>query len=172
LCGALAILFAASSGLALTNIIGPAYEYLPVSADQSKFSPAERLEVNFDSQFLLRGYDVVHKDETTFDVTLYWECLQARGQDYTVFVHMLDAEGERIGQHDSMPVNNGYPTTLWRRGEWIKDTHSIPVAYPLPSNLSLIAGFYDATTMRRVPVLGVAGEPIDDKVRISPGGLN
>ncbi|MGQ9677315.1 MAG: hypothetical protein ACUVX1_16750 [Chloroflexota bacterium] len=60
-------------------------------------------------------------------VTLVWKALRELDRQYTVFVHLLDADGNLRAQHDSQPRNNRYPTTLWQVGETVLDVHELEV---------------------------------------------
>ena len=65
----------------------------------------------FGNLFELAGYDV---NETA--ITLHWKALAETEADYTMFVHVLDANGNIIAQSDS---RGEYPTSLWAKGEYV-----------------------------------------------------
>lgn len=78
------------------------------------------------------------------DVTLYWLALRETAVNYKAFVHLLDGAGQVIAQHDGDPVGGYTPTTRWRPGELIADTHRIPLPPGLaPGAYGLKAGLYD-----------------------------
>jgi hypothetical protein len=80
------------------------------------------------------------------DVTLYWLALRETAVNYKAFVHLLDGTGQVIAQHDGDPVGGYTPTTRWRPGELIADTHRIPLPPGLaPGTYGLKAGLYDLT---------------------------
>ena len=56
-------------------------------------------------------------------VTLSWRAAQDVTQDYTVSLQLLDEQGGKIGQHDGVPAGGGAPTSSWRAGALITDTH-------------------------------------------------
>ena len=60
-----------------------------------------------------------------FDVTLVWQAVKGSDTAYTVFVQLLDAEGRLIAQSDAEPAQGQRPTTGWRSGEYIVDTHTL-----------------------------------------------
>ena len=96
------------------------------------------------------------------DVRLVWEAAGSTEADYTVFVHLLDESGQRLlGQGDSPPVNNRYPTSIWEEGETIVDIHQITwidQGTPLRFNL----GLYDPVSGKRLPIVGSDGQRIED----------
>ena len=58
-------------------------------------------------------------------MTLWWQPDGRPAGDYTVFVHLIDAEGEILSQHDSRPQNGRFQTNWWRPGDIIADTHPL-----------------------------------------------
>jgi 4-amino-4-deoxy-L-arabinose transferase-like glycosyltransferase len=83
--------------------------------------------------------------------TLYWRALKPLDVDYTVFVHLLDEEGRRIGQGDSQPLNGSYPTSRWPIEALVADERWIQVPPDAPAGrYQLAVGMYDLKTMRRL----------------------
>jgi hypothetical protein len=78
------------------------------------------------------------------DVTLYWRALNRQTQDYTVFTQLLDAEGQRVAGHDSVPVNGEAPTSTWPVNAVQADFHRIELPPDLPAGeYTLIIGLYN-----------------------------
>ena len=78
------------------------------------------------------------------ELTLYWRALAEQPQSLTVFTQILNANGEQVAGHDSIPLNGTTPTTLWPVNMVLADPHHIE----LPANLSsgkyqLIVGLYN-----------------------------
>lgn len=89
-------------------------------------------------------------------VRLYWRAAARPHQDYTVFVHALDASGRRLAQHDSFPAEGRWPTSLWLPGTSVPDEHVLEFA---PAGVArLLVGLYDWRTGERLP-LWVGGQP-------------
>ena len=67
----------------------------------------------------LVGYDAPQFEpaQGLLKYRLYWRALGTPAEDYTVFAHVLDADGKLIGQADSQPFDGDYPTSVWRAGE-------------------------------------------------------
>lgn len=57
---------------------------------------------------------------------LVWRAGASVDAEYTVFVHLLDAEGRLVGQADGLPSNGRLPTTTWEAGDRVVDSHSLP----------------------------------------------
>jgi hypothetical protein len=82
---------------------------------------------------------------------------------YTVFIHLLDGEGNIFGQRDSVPGDGALPTTSWEEEEIIADGYEIEVATHAPlGRYSVGLGMYDASTGVRLPVLDAEGQPVGD----------
>jgi hypothetical protein len=108
-------------------------------------------------------YLLTLKPGEQFTLSLYWLAHAPTGQPYTVFVHVLAADGfNRTGQ-DNQPVWGSYPTTQWQPGEKVTDqyTLTIPAGAP-PGDHRLELGWYDPATQQRVEVLAGTGQPSAD----------
>jgi hypothetical protein len=84
-------------------------------------------------------------------VTLWWSAAQPVMQDYKVFVHALDANGQIVAQHDSMPRNNSTPTSQWRNGQLVMDLHEFQIPPDSTTDaLQINVGLYDPETGQRL----------------------
>jgi hypothetical protein len=103
---------------------------------------------------LLIGYETAPAlGERALDVTLYWFALRDTGANLNVFVHLLGADGGVAAQHDGAPVGGFTPTSRWRAGEIIPDTHRILLPPEIgPGGYGLKAGIYDPVTVTNLPV--------------------
>jgi hypothetical protein len=130
-------------------------------------SPANPLQANIGGKVMLIGYDLAAKQvslDSNIHVVLYWKALAPMDRSYTGFVHLLDETGRLAGQHDMVPQEGAYPTTLWREGEIVRDEYVIPVKPGTPEGgYLLVAGMYDTASKVRLPILDAKGAPVDDK---------
>jgi 4-amino-4-deoxy-L-arabinose transferase-like glycosyltransferase len=102
----------------------------------------------------LLGYDISASAQSgqALDITLYWQALGELERNYTRFVHLLNEEGQLVAQRDSVPGEGQYPTTIWVKGEILKDNTQINLPAELPpAPYRLIVGFYDPATWERLP---------------------
>ncbi len=84
-------------------------------------------------------------------VLLHWEALRAARQDYSVFLHLLDAAGQLVAQADGYPRGGLRPTTIWQAGETIVDIRRIELPLDLPEGeYTLVVGWYDWRTGDRL----------------------
>jgi hypothetical protein len=103
-------------------------------------------------------------------LTVYWQAERVPDQDYTVFVHLLDAQGEQVANADSMPQANRYPTSFWDKAEIVRDDHRLTVPPDLPpGTYQIVIGWYDLATGARLPVNGEpAGAVPVGEVEVAP----
>ncbi|MCA9896853.1 MAG: DUF2723 domain-containing protein [Ardenticatenaceae bacterium] len=126
---------------------------------------------NFEDKIALLGVDI--PDRTLppgglLDITLTWQALAPLAEDYTVFVQVLDANDQIVGQIDSWPVQGTYPTSQWSPGETVLDRHQVQLAGELPAGAYRVAvGFYLLQTLRRLSVLDGTGTAVDDKLLLT-----
>jgi hypothetical protein len=105
-------------------IYWPVWENWPV---QAQIAPdAERVEVSFEQGIVLAGYETETVDNG-LQVTLWWQPDARPEGDYTVFVHLIDADNQILSQDDSRPQQGQFNTLWWREGDIIPDRHLIPL---------------------------------------------
>jgi tetratricopeptide (TPR) repeat protein len=103
----------------------------------------------------------VDQGKDQLNVDLYWQTDRLLAEDYQVFVHVVNADGEQVGGGDGAPVNNRYPTSQWRTGVTIFDPHTITFDSPLPpGEYSVRIGLYRLPSGERLSV-----SPVDDRVQ-------
>ena len=90
------------------------------------------------------------------ELTLYWQASAPPGQHYTIFIHLLDGEGNLLGQADGAPYNGLYPLSHWRPGQIIEDTRPLPPV-DLAAVERIAVGVYDPATGERLPATDGAG---------------
>lgn len=127
------------------NEVTPVVGYLKVvPVEWPTYQPTYPVTANFNDAIALIGYDLDPQ------LTLYWESLTPVDEDYNLFVHLLDAEGNLVTQADAPPTQDTYPTRWWEADEIIADTHTLP---PAPDATRVRIGFYSLTTNQRLPVI-------------------
>jgi len=97
-------------------------------------------------------------------VVLEWQSLRPIGDNYKVFVQLLDASLQvRAQGDDKAPLGGSAPTLLWfprwREGTRIVDTQVLDVPADLePGTYPLIVGMYGFSTFKRLPVVSYEGD--------------
>ena len=85
--------------------------------------------------------------------------------DYNVFVHAVDAAGNRVAQWDGQPQRAGeaYPMTTWPVGEIVQNSYRLEMDPAAAQVQRVDIGLYNWQTGERLPVNG------DDKVTLEVG---
>jgi hypothetical protein len=117
-------------------------------------TPAE-----FANQIALRGYDV-RTSNGTLEIDLVWQALAQPPHAYTVFAHVIDANGQQVGQQDNMPVRDQSPTSCWQSGEFVSDPYSIPLPANSRGPFTLEIGLYRGETGTRLPRTDAQGDRV------------
>jgi hypothetical protein len=103
----------------------------------------------------------------TLNVTLYWQATDTPSRDYTVFVHLLGPDGVQVAGADGPPVEDFYPTSLWRSGDRVEDQHVMSLPGDMPAGTYRIAiGLYDPTTGQRLARLDGRGDSIEWPIQV------
>lgn len=91
----------------------------------------------------------------TLVLTVTWQAVEPVAVDYTTFVHLLDADGNRVTQRDSQPCSGKCPTSTWQPGAIVVDRYelSLPAGSP-PGPYSLALGLYLLESGERAAVVG------------------
>jgi hypothetical protein len=95
------------------------------------------VQANFDNKMMLLGYDMpVHRaiPGEAIPITLYWQAISRMNKNYVIFNHLLDSQQRNWGGYDRWPQETS-KTILWRPGEIVIDTFSMPVAANAPDGI-------------------------------------
>jgi hypothetical protein len=105
------------------------------------------------------------------EVTLYWGALAEMDVPYTVFVHLLGADGQVVAGDDGEPADGTRPTTGWVPGEYITDLHLVSIPGDLAAGEYVVeVGLYDAGAVGfpRLPIVDEEGQIETDRVIFGP----
>ncbi len=127
------------------------------------------VEAEFGPDIRLHSYYAGVPTGGLLNLALYWQAVAEPQTDYTVFIHLVDANGNIVSQVDSVPVGGARPTTGWRAGEVITDIHNLPIPADLPPGVYYLnAGLYNPDDGAR-PTVVVDGAPQpDNRLRLAP----
>ncbi len=129
------------------------------------------LDASWANGITLTGYETyLSDDEPRYErrqrlgVYLYWQATQPMSEMRKVFVHVMDANGQLIAQHDGVPALWTYPTSEWTVGETVVDFHPVEFEAPLPPGMYTVqVGLY-ASGPGRDAVVDSSGAPTGDSV--------
>ena len=90
-------------------------------------------------------------DEAT--VRLFWQARAWPVTDYTAFVHLVGPDGLLVQPVDKPPLQGFLPTSTWYPGQRVVDDFTLTLPNDAaPGTYTLYTGFYDPTTMTRLPI--------------------
>jgi len=125
----------------------------------------ERVMFGDFAQFI--GYDLSNLDWVRgqrISMTMYWRPTDSAppSLDYSIFIHLLDADGNRLTGWDGVPLQGAYSTRFWRPGESLLDYWHLQIPDDIPTGTATLRiGIYDPIEGGRLPVT-VGGEPVGD----------
>ena len=136
------------------NVVMPTIARFKITG-QAQSTPQVENAVNytFGDQITLVGY--ARQDNlargSTLSLKLYWRALVPLSEDYTVFVHLVDANGKIIAQQDAQPQHGAYPTSFWDAGEIVVDEYTFVVPRDAPpGDYQIEIGIYRASDGTRL----------------------
>lgn len=137
-------LIKAMPGLDVRFDLAPAVPPLVAVRQRADLQPGFAVKQSYGPLTLL-GYRAGRAGDTV-TIALYWQVDQPLAQDYTTTVQLFNAAGEKVAQDDEMPGGRYYPTTLWKAGEVLVETHTLALAQDVVPT-TLLVGMYDRATM-------------------------
>ena len=130
-------------------------------------------DVMWDDGITLIGYDLpqpVLLRGNILPLTLYWLPRSEVNTSLMLFVHLVDGDGNIVGQVDTIPAHSTRPTTGWASGEIITDAIELPVRRDAPAGrYYLRIGWDDPQTGARVHVQGSEFFLLPDIIRVQSG---
>ena len=132
-------------------------------------NPDHPVDADFAGKASLVGFDLEPRPGPSgerWEVTLYWVTEEPMGEDYTVFLHLVDSSGAIVAQTDEQPLQGEYPTSLWHAGDLVRDLHVLEQVGPLsPGEYQILTGLYRADSGQRLWIAGT--EPRTDFVSLA-----
>jgi hypothetical protein len=136
-------------GDALT--LGGVFVGPPPTVDLTAYQP---LNAQFGDVIELVGWCVTRDPAapTTLRIGLAWRALDRPAGDYTAFVHLVDAQGAILAQHDRSPGDEANPIHLWAPGETVQADFLLTLPDgDVPEGAQLRVGLYEPISGRRLP---------------------
>jgi hypothetical protein len=121
--------------------------------------------ITYGSSLELLGYEmssrIVAPGESV-KIKLYWRASTAVYENYSIFIHVRTPDGALLGQSDTIPGGGLLPTSLWRPGDVLIDSYTIPISPTLetPTMAALSVGLYTVPDLAKLQAYDPAGRSI------------
>ena len=91
-----------------------------------------------------------------------WEAVKPMDKDYTVFIHLVGRDDQRVGERYTYPGLGRFPTSLWPVGSAFCDLYRVRVEdwAPVPELYDVVIGLYDASSGERLSASDATGMPV------------
>jgi hypothetical protein len=98
----------------------------------------------------------------TAPIRLVWRNEQRSDTDYTMFVHLLDRNGDMVAQVDSQPMSGFFPTSNWLPTLSVIDELDLPIPANIPAGSYQVSlGWYNSADQQRLTVTPVSATTTD-----------
>jgi hypothetical protein len=135
------------------NVITPTLARFKIAGD-ARVQIENPVRHEFADKLALIGHSVARAGEA-LRVKLFWQARGALDEDFTVFVHLVDARGKIVAQKDDQPQRGAYPTSLWDAGEVVVDEYALTIPREAaPGAYRVLIGVYRASDGARLSVQG------------------
>jgi hypothetical protein len=100
----------------------------------------------FGQELALEGYALSSAElqpGRDLEVSLIWRALEYPATRYTVFLHLIAPDGQRVAQQDELLLGGYYQPTVWPEGSTVIDRHRLALPADLsPGRYRLEVGLY------------------------------
>ncbi len=140
--------------------LGPIVHVRPLPS----LAPQHPVDVLYGDAIRLTGYNLAPSALSAGQATtvvLCWQPMQKLSEDWTSYVQVQNASGDKVGQSDHRPGGVFYPSSLWVIGERLRDAHEVAIGADAPPGVyRLVVGLYvpEKDGLRRLGEPQVVGE--------------
>jgi hypothetical protein len=92
--------------------------------------PEGEVHANFGDKVLLltcEFSDTTFRPGEPMQLLITWQVQDRFSEDYTTFIHIVDADGRILTQRDLPPLGGGRPTSSWQPGERLLDPYVLTI---------------------------------------------
>jgi len=118
----------------------------------------------------LLGYDMASEavaPGTTASLNLYWQALADVQGDYLALIQVKDQADQVLAQVRERPVAGTYPTTLWQKGEILRDRYELPLSAETPAGqYQLTVGLVDVATENLIGEIALPSLTVEGRSRV------
>jgi len=136
------------------NVVTPTIARFKITGQAQAAPQIENaVNYNFGDQIALVGYAEQESIArgSPLSAKLYWRALAPLTEDYTMFVHLIDANGKIVAQQDAQPQRGTFPTSFWDVDEIVADEYVLAVPRDAsPGEYQIRVGIYRASDGARL----------------------
>ncbi len=161
--------------------LAPVYSKPPPLSTAEVPPQMQPVNLTYDGTVRLLGYQLhtpTVRPGETLELTLFWQLLRPTATDYSLFIHVLGRQREKVTQRDTYPGGGHWPTTMLQAGDIVADEYRIDIppqigADHAPTQLLIAAGIYDYHEAGRpgraaVNEQGQVVEPVITRAKLIP----
>jgi len=101
-------------------------------------------------------------------LTLYWQTGQPIDQNDSIFIHLLDQQGNLLEQLDGVPYDGLYPLSNWQPGQIITDARPLPPLDNFDQLDAIAVGVYDPVSGERLTATDAQGKTLPNNSLVIP----
>jgi 4-amino-4-deoxy-L-arabinose transferase-like glycosyltransferase len=124
---------------------------------------ARVVEADFGTAIHLHSYEVdtsTVRSSGVLSLTVQWQARGTIAEDYNLFVHVFNEQGERVAQIDVPPAGPHAPPTSWPLNRYLLWSHPVPLPTNLPpGQYWLMLGLYNPQDFARLPLRSAPPPP-------------
>jgi hypothetical protein len=131
------------------GVIRPAYSWVALGPREAQAELGNELYARYAASWergvTLRGWRLDGEPVAgqPLSLTLTWNSLEPVPRPWTVFVHLVGEDERIVAESNSQPHAGALPFPLWTPGDWMADTHTVPLPPGLaPGAYELRVGLY------------------------------
>ncbi len=124
-------------------------------------SPTYPAHYHFEPGVDLLGYDFAlqpAEEAELLQTTLFWQASELLDTDYLIRAHLMDAEGQCVGEDQTPPQDGEYPTSWWLPQQVVATHYRFLVTEALSSTLQVQVKLVDPDTLLPLPAYDKAGQ--------------
>ncbi len=138
-------IFLRTVGTGLSDPPAPPISQQASASFNASWAPGMAAQVEHVPQSIERGQ--------ALDIDVNWAATMPIMRPYTIFVHLIAADGQLAAQYDNMPLQGAWPTTCWQVGQSFNETLPLAIPPDLPAGrYQLRLGFYWLPNLERAPI--------------------
>ena len=146
----------------LTDMATIAWYKVPQQNTVTIPDTAKPISATIGELFNLEALQMIQGDDGLYYAALFWQSIENRPRiDATIFVHLVDADGNIVAQSDIRPWNGQYPTFIWGHDERVETIHVLNSEGFALEDVTLRVGMYTFPGPANLPAIQSDNDYLD-----------